>query len=728
VQNVIQGRWLRAALLGATLALALGGWSLGTKRVAQAQPVRPAIDFDPGLWRDRAVTKLGPGKGIGLVRVGARAGVEPFNTQRAVLTFPSGVTIDQLRKDLDKVDKGMFEISLVPDTAPPITRRPPRTSGHSPAGLPLRPLPVPPRRSYYLRLQPLAEALARDEMSKVFQSQPIKFDSLSSLQALGRILFERRRLKPLLPNLELTASFVAAPTGLVPRDLTEGPGAPKPGEDLFWKVHDLTRAWQLSQVANPATKMDISVGIVDQGFGKSPAGVVWDLALPTPDALNVPNDLGDPWHGAMCGSAMNAAVGDGYGASGSALLGTGGGIDMLVQRHVRTIAYQMPPGSKGEYAPLANGIRRVVNEGAKIVSVSYAGNCGATCDEIEGAKELLSAVKAANDAGAIVLFAAGNDNVDLNQDGYQYFGCEAEGVLCIGGLDRQPVRWEWLDLSYGSNYGAATALFGPAHGVWVNPNSAKPKAFEVDGTSLATPFLAGALALVEASWGETFGLQQLRTHLNKPDVLYEGWDMLIKKRILNVYELMRVKAKVAPDGREPNDNPAAAKNWEPLGEPELLSLHDQDRDLLPIKVSACERTTVQVDYLRDDKRGELKAALIGKGPASPLAGGPHRAVLELTQDLCPDDYTLDLSTTNGFTTGYTVYIERSAIACPTSCGSPIPKIVPGGKDEKTDKGCKDDKNCKGREVPKDDGPGRDDKTDKGGKGGTTAPKTTPPAK
>ena len=52
--------------------------------------------------------------------------------------------------------------------------------------------------------------------------------------------------------------------------------------------------------------------------------------------------------------------------------------------------------------------------------------------------------------------------------------------------------------------------------------------------------MLGMLALAESSWVETFNLQQLQGYLQRPGVLYQGWDMTIKSRILDAYALLRI--------------------------------------------------------------------------------------------------------------------------------------------------------------------------------------------
>lgn len=688
-------RTLRLVAWAATCSLLALGFSAHRGLVlAQPAPSTPSPatppQVDPKLWKQAPLAGLGPQRGYGLVKEPSGA-IQVFSLERAIVKAPPGLTRQKLRETLAQARtsaRDSFDLTAVPESViPPVPSKAPRATRAVPLHRP-KPSPrvLPPRDEFYPVGIPAraGDASLRDASKAIPDLKGLVFDSVESLDQMTRILQ--------LQDVGLMPDFIALPAGIIVNDesMSEAHDGWPPGSDVYWSrsVHDLWRAWQLSQVAKPVKAMDIWVAVVDQGFGRSTTGLVWDKALPNAAALDAPPEPASVrWHGAMCGSALNATVGDGYGAAGSALLGSGAQISRLVDRSIRTLAVVVP---RSGWADLARGITDAVRAGANIVSVSYSGPCDALCQRTSGST-IPTAVAEANRAGVLVLFAAGNQNRNLDAPGVNYLGCETTDAICVGALDRQPIRWELTDRSFGSNYGEALSFFGPGCHVWLNPDPGSSVPYQAHGTSLATPFVAGMLALVQSSWGQTFNRQQLEQYLNESGARFTGLDTTVKNRMFDVYKLMRrstpttLRRVDAPppsktnelplmaDSREPNETVAAANQVAALSDDdELLSLHSAtDRDVLRISSSQCEQVRVSVDYLQDDERGTVTVAFqpgAGVLQATPAQYAP--SLISLSANLCTGDHYLNVSASDGFTTGYTVRLTRSPLACAPQCGPP----------------------------------------------------------
>ena len=101
-----------------------------------------------------------------------------------------------------------------------------------------------------------------------------------------------------------------------------------------------------------------------------------------------------------------------------------------------------------------------------------------------------ASIDAANQAGAVVIVAAGNDASDISS----FFPANCAGVVSVGGTTRLG------DLAWYSNTGAGVALAGgdetyPLRGVSIDPGTGGATAIGVIGTSFSAAILAGLLSI-----------------------------------------------------------------------------------------------------------------------------------------------------------------------------------------------------------------------------------------
>jgi len=167
------------------------------------------------------------------------------------------------------------------------------------------------------------------------------------------------------------------------------------------------------------------------------------------------------------------------------------GVDGIVE-NVRIMFIRAVPGGDEHDKDVALAIRYAVNNGAKIINMSFG-------KPVSPYKQMLDdAVKYADTKGVLLVHGAGNDgeNIDSN-----YFypnplflnGTRATNFLTIGASG---------DYSTGSlvapfsNYGQMVDIFAP--GVYINSTTFNNGYEAFDGTSMASPVATGVAGLIKS--------------------------------------------------------------------------------------------------------------------------------------------------------------------------------------------------------------------------------------
>ncbi len=209
----------------------------------------------------------------------------------------------------------------------------------------------------------------------------------------------------------------------------------------------------------------------------------------------------DEGHGTHVSGIIAAAGGNGYGVRGIARNARILPVKVIVDAPNNPIAPKT--SSAGSAAPLpkpsefdarakkafvnqvARGMLYALRTGARVINMSMgwpgAVHTGLMNDMIQAAKE----------RGVVVVVSAGNDSTLANT-----MPCNHEDVVCVGG--HSPAG----ELAHYSNYGSAVDVSAPGTGIlstW--PRHKVGERFSIlagygyqDGTSMATPFIAGAVA------------------------------------------------------------------------------------------------------------------------------------------------------------------------------------------------------------------------------------------
>jgi len=191
---------------------------------------------------------------------------------------------------------------------------------------------------------------------------------------------------------------------------------------------------------------------------------------------------------------------------------------------------------RGNTFVLAYAIEVAVANGADVINLSL----GADCDS----KVLGNTIESAIAQGVVIVAAAGNDSVSTPQ-------CPAAmpGVLSVAAVDENRQRADW------SNYGDWISLAAPGIGI----TSTFPLGYGVEtdtsgyaswsGTSMATPFAAGAAALLVEMRAAVAGSQPVAEMLTS-----HGDDIsLLNPEPFHVGRHLNIAAAV--DGYAPEQEP-----------------------------------------------------------------------------------------------------------------------------------------------------------------------------
>ncbi|MDR6220408.1 S8 family peptidase [Deinococcus soli (ex Cha et al. 2016)] len=194
-------------------------------------------------------------------------------------------------------------------------------------------------------------------------------------------------------------------------------------------------------------------------------------------------------HGQFAGRATwgTNTTGDGQNTDcnghGTHVAGTVGGSTYGVAKGASLIAVKVLNCSgSGSFSGIISGIDWAVSNKGSATAIANLSLGGGKDQAVN------DAVSNANSRGLFMAVAAGNDN----RDACAYSPASSAGAFTVGSTDSSDVR------STFSNYGSCVELFGPGTNItssWYTNDSATNT---ISGTSMATPHVAGAAALVLA--------------------------------------------------------------------------------------------------------------------------------------------------------------------------------------------------------------------------------------
>ena len=232
-----------------------------------------------------------------------------------------------------------------------------------------------------------------------------------------------------------------------------------------------------------------------------------------------------------------------------AIRNNGVGVDGIAD-NVRIMFIRAAPGGDEHDKDVALAIRYAVNNGAKIINMSFG-------KPVSPYKKMVDdAVKYAAVNGVLLVHGAGNDAEDIDKEPFYpnavfMDGTKATNYLTVGASGDYSTGS--LAASF-SNYGKLVDIFAP--GVYINATTFGNGYEAFDGTSMASPVVAGVAALVKSYFPQLTPKQLIdlltKTGYAVPEkVTLPGTDTKVPMlqlcssgKIINAYEAVKLALKL----------------------------------------------------------------------------------------------------------------------------------------------------------------------------------------
>ena len=246
-------------------------------------------------------------------------------------------------------------------------------------------------------------------------------------------------------------------------------------------------------------------------------------------ADTVAND-GDPMdppsqgHGTHVAGTIGAEAGNGHPHVG-------------VAWNTQLMAIRVLGGFGGSVASIADGLDFATQNGAHVINLSLGG--------YGFSQSIYDACAAAGDAGIILSAGTGNDAIDNDVQPFFPASYDLECIIAVAGTDRND------NLATFSNYGNVAAdLAGPAVSIYSTFSGADDAYQVYDGTSMATPHVAGVMALMRSLQPSWTVLQLREKILAAVDPLDSLKDLMTTGGRINAFKAVQGMGSASglPDG------------------------------------------------------------------------------------------------------------------------------------------------------------------------------------
>ena len=297
------------------------------------------------------------------------------------------------------------------------------------------------------------------------------------------------------PNRVISLPREQRQSGLQALAVPSFPNDPMFAKQYSHKVTQAQAGWQLSQ----GNQAPVTIAIVDTGV---------DITHPDLRDKVVPGHSSFPesefgkdlnGHGTHCAGIAAASINNGIGVAGVA-----------PAARIQPVKVLDDSGS-GTNASVAEGIDWAAENGAQVISMSLGGPAPSRAIE--------EAVKKALAHNIVVVAATGNDgNADLS------YPAAIPGVMAIGATDAQD------KLASFSQFGPHVSVTAPGVNILstfpLNTNDIGMTEYgSISGTSMATPYVAGLVALVRGTAPQLNALQvRQRIEQSSDDLGTKGFD------------------------------------------------------------------------------------------------------------------------------------------------------------------------------------------------------------
>lgn len=247
------------------------------------------------------------------------------------------------------------------------------------------------------------------------------------------------------------------------------------------------RAWSVITDAS-----NIVVAVVDTGVNLSHQDIaanLWTNPSPTKSDLHGANYVGG--RGSMVSGDPSDNAGHGTHVAGTiGAVGNNGVAAVGVAWKVQIMAVKVFSASgSGTVSEISAGINYAIAHGANVINASYGASGSTGYSQAE-----LTAITAAKTAGIIFVAAAGNDAASLDLTRSYPASHQLDNIVTVGASNRRD------ELSSFSNYGAAVDIIAPGEEIVSLDYSTTAGTTTMSGTSMATPHITGAVALLRAQF------------------------------------------------------------------------------------------------------------------------------------------------------------------------------------------------------------------------------------
>lgn len=310
------------------------------------------------------------------------------------------------------------------------------------------------------------------------------------------------------------------------------------------------RSMFLQLAAQGATPQDIDEFLTDTQnklqYGLNPdynprAIIVGDDPTNTADHAYGNTDVTgpDPLHGTHVAGIVGAVRGNGIGLDGVA----GGAVKLMI---IRTV----PDGDERD-KDVANAIRYAADNGANVINMSFGKAYSPQKQAVD------DAVRYAEAKGVLLVHAAGNDGANTDSSASFPTRTFVSGGSAKSWIEVGASRWnaDTLASSFSNYSHTGVDIFAPGESIWSTVPHGEYR--RLQGTSMASPVVAGAAALVMAYYPTLTAaevkdiLLQSATHVPgvrtaRPgegggSVLFS--DLSVSGGIVNVYEALKLAAQ-----------------------------------------------------------------------------------------------------------------------------------------------------------------------------------------
>jgi hypothetical protein len=252
------------------------------------------------------------------------------------------------------------------------------------------------------------------------------------------------------------------------------------------------------------------------------------------------NPLDDDDHGTHCAGVIGAASNNGVGMTG-------------INWSVRIMALKFLGPNGGSTAGAIKCFEYVTMMKNRGVNIRVTSNSWGGADYSAALK---TAMDTAGNAGVIHMTASGNDGLDTESNASYPSNFNSPSVMSVAASDAADIRPSW------SNYGRTTVdLAAPGNEI---VSTIRGGYASYNGTSMATPHVAGAAALL-AAYQPSLSVAQLKsTLMSTVDVLPQWTGNVVSNGRLN---LARAIASVAPTTSGPAPTPTTPPVTNPSPQP-----------------------------------------------------------------------------------------------------------------------------------------------------------------